>query len=82
MHLNTHGNIFLMFKERFWKVFIYACMSLLRAAPMAYGSSQAMGQIRAVAAGLYHSHSNSGSERGLRPTPQLRTHGNAQSLTQ
>ena len=32
-----------------------------RAAPMAFGGSQARGQIRAVAAGLYHSHSNSGS---------------------
>ena len=29
-----------------------------RAAPAAYGSSQAMGQIGATAAGLHHSHSN------------------------
>ena len=38
---------------------------------MAYGGSQAGGQIGAVAAGLHHSHSNMGSELYLRPTPQL-----------
>ena len=42
-----------------------------RAAPKAYGSSQERGQIGVVAAGLRHSHSNSGSETHLRPTPQL-----------
>ena len=36
----------------------------------AYGSSQARGRIGATAAGLYHSHSNVGSEPCL-PTPQL-----------
>ena len=34
---------------------------LFRAAPVAHGSSQARGQIRAVAAGLCHSHSHTGS---------------------
>ena len=43
-----------------------------RAAPAAYGSSQARGLLGAVAAGLHHSHSNRGSEPCLRPTPQLR----------
>ena len=43
-----------------------------RAAPPAFGSSQARGQIRATATGLHHSHSNSGSELYLRPIPQLR----------
>ena len=43
----------------------------LRAAPMAYGDSQARGQVGAVAASLHHSHSNVGSEPHLRPTPQL-----------
>ena len=38
---------------------------------MAHGNSQARGQIRAVAAGLRHRHSNSGSELHLRSTPQL-----------
>ena len=43
-----------------------------RAAPVAYRGSQARGLIGAVATGLYHSHSNAGSELYLRPTPQLR----------
>ena len=43
----------------------------LRAAPLAYGSSQAMGQIRAAAAGLHHSYSTARSELHLQPTPQL-----------
>ena len=40
---------------------------------VAYGGSQARGQIRAVAASLRHSHSHSkaGSEPRLRPTTQL-----------
>ena len=42
-----------------------------RAAPVAYGGSQARGRIRAVAAGLHHSHSNTISELCLRPTSQL-----------
>ena len=41
------------------------------AVPVACGSSQARGRIRAVATGLRHSHSNSGSEMCLHPTPQL-----------
>ena len=50
--------------------FIYFC--LFRAAPAAYGGSQAGGRIEAVAASLRHSHSNAGSEPRLRPTPQLK----------
>ena len=44
---------------------------LFRAAPAAYGGSQAGGRIRAVAASLRHSHSNARSQPHLRPTPQL-----------
>ena len=44
---------------------------LFRAAPMAYGSSQARVPIRNVAAGLHHSHSNVRSKSHLRPTVQL-----------
>ena len=33
-----------------------------RAAPAAYGGSQARGRIEATAAGLHHNHSNTGSE--------------------
>ena len=43
-----------------------------RAAPTAYGGSQAMGLIGTVADGLRQSHSNAGSEPCLQLTPQLR----------
>ena len=41
------------------------------AAPAAYGGSQTRDQIRAVAAGLHHSHGNVGSELHLLPIWQL-----------
>ena len=44
---------------------------LFRAAPTAYGGSQAGGPIGAIAIGLHHSHSNVGSEPYLRATPRL-----------
>ena len=43
-----------------------------------YVSSQARGQIEVIAAGLCHSHSNTGSKPCPRPIPQLS--GNAGSL--
>ena len=43
-----------------------------RSSPVAYGDSQARGLIRAVAAGLRQSHSNTGSEPRLQPTPSSR----------
>ena len=43
----------------------------LTAAGAAYGSSWARGQMRAAAAGLYHSHSKAGSQPHLQPTLQL-----------
>ena len=46
---------------------------LFRAAPVAYGGSQARDLIRAVGASLRQSHSNARSEPRLRPTPQLTT---------
>ena len=66
-HMYTHesqGSFIL-----FYVLFIY--FLLFRAAPVAYGGSQARGPIGAVATGLHHSHSNVGSEPRLRPTPQL-----------
>ena len=45
-----------------------------RAAPVTRGGSQAKGQIRAVGAGLHHSHSNGASEPHLQPTLQLTAH--------
>ena len=44
---------------------------LFRAAPIAYGSSQAKGPIRARAAHQSHSHSNTGCKPHLQPTTQL-----------
>ena len=52
--------------------FVLFCFCLFRAAPVAYGSSQARGQIGAIAASLHHSHSNARSKPHLQPTPQLR----------
>ena len=54
--------------------FLFVCFcffAFFRAAPAAYGGSQARGQIGAVATGLHQSHSNVGSEPHLQPTPQL-----------
>ena len=51
--------------------FLWVFLVFSRASPVAHGGSQPRGQIRAVAAGLYHSHSNAGSEPQLQPTPQL-----------
>ena len=45
--------------------------SPFRAAPAAYGGSQARGLTGAIAAGLRHSHSNARAETHLQPTPQL-----------
>ena len=51
--------------------FFFDLFSFSRAAPAAYGVSQARGLIGAVAASLRQSHSNTGSEPHLQPTPQL-----------
>jgi len=51
--------------------FIFLLFVLFRAAPAAYGGSQARGLIGATAASLRHSHSNTRSKPRLRPTPQL-----------
>ena len=53
----------------FFFSFFFFC--LFRAVPMAYGSSQARGQMGTAAAGLCHSHSNMGSKPHLQPTLQL-----------
>uniref|UniRef100_A0A8D1PF60 RRM domain-containing protein n=1 Tax=Sus scrofa TaxID=9823 RepID=A0A8D1PF60_PIG len=51
---------------------LFSCLFAISwAAPGAYGGSQARGPIGAVAAGLCQSHSNTGSEPRLQPTPQL-----------
>ena len=45
---------------------------LFRATPLAYGSSQSRGLIRATAAGLHHSHRSARSTLHLWPTPHFR----------
>ena len=60
-----------------WVIYLFIFLLLLflfchfRAALEAYGGSQARGWIRAIVAGLCHSHRNSRFEPCLRPTPQL-----------
>ena len=58
---------------------LFVCFCLFRATPMAYGSSQARGQMEAAAADLHHSHSST----GFRPRlwPNMRAHSKARSLT-
>ena len=51
--------------------FFLVFLVFTRAAPMAYGDSQARGLIGAVAASLRQSQSNARSEPHLQPTPQL-----------
>ena len=53
-------------------IYLFICLIVFfRAAPAAYGGSQARGLIGAVAASLRHSHSGAESKPHLRPTPQL-----------
>ena len=53
-------------------MFLFFCLfAFSRAAPRAYGCSQARGLIGAVAASLHLSHSNAGSEPRLQPIPEL-----------
>ena len=75
MHKSTKSLGFtspLAFPELSFKVFFFVCFVFLlfRAAPTAYGRSQARGQIGATAVSLCHSHGNAGSEPHLWP-PQL-----------
>ena len=51
--------------------FFFCPFAFSRAAPAAYGGSQARGRIGAVAAGLRHSHSHARSKLRLQPTPHL-----------
>ena len=59
--INLHKNI----KGKYF-VCLFVCLFLsLWASPVAYGSSQARGQIRTTAAGLHYSHRNTRSELHL-----------------
>ena len=60
-------NPFYFFKFNLILFFVFLSF---RATPVAYRGPQARGLIRAVAAGLHHSHSNAASKPCLPPTPQ------------
>ena len=68
-HLDYLSCVNFLYSFFFLSFFVVVAISW--ATPVAYGGSQARGQIRAVAAGLHHSHSNTGSKPRLQPTPQL-----------
>ena len=59
-----------LYTLQFFLFFVFFFLSF-GASPAAYGDSEARGLIRAAAASLCHSHSNSGFELCLQPTPQL-----------
>ena len=66
------GSISLSKEERLKQIIIIIIVFCsYRAAPAAYGGSQARGLTGATGAGLCHSHSNARSEPWLRPTPQF-----------
>ena len=52
----------LLYKSFVYLIFFFFVFCLYRAAPAAYGGSQARGQIAAVATSLHQSQSNAGSE--------------------
>ena len=55
------------------KIYLLTDGLFFRAASVAFGNSQARGQIESAAANLCHSHSNAGSGPQLQLTPQLVT---------
>ena len=63
------NNVF--FPKGFILFYLFCLFAISRVAPMAYGGSQARGQIGATAASLCQSHSNTGFEPYLQPTTQL-----------
>ena len=65
MNMRVHVSFFVCL------VFVFCLFAFSRATPAAYGGSQARGPVGAVVAGLRQSHSNTGSEPRLQPTPQL-----------
>ena len=67
-HMSIRALLFFYF---LFYLFIYLFFVFSRAAPKAYGGSQARGLIGATATGLCQSHSQARSELRLRPVPQL-----------
>ena len=75
MYVRYYSRIYYFIILLYFYIFSFCLFAFSRAAPVAYGSSQARDLIGATAAGLYQSHSNARSE------PRLPPHGNAGSLT-
>ena len=67
--INSLGEVFYQFFFSFSFFFFFFFFFFFRAIPAAYGGSQARSWIRDAAAGLHHSHSNTGSKLHLWPTP-------------
>ena len=82
-YLSTVSIVFLLQKvtglESYSMYGFHIAFYLVRAAPEAYGTSQARGQIGARPAGLHHSHSNIGSKSHL--AANTTAHGHTRSLT-
>ena len=72
---NPYKVVFFFYMEHWLLQLLHFFLSfffcLFWAALTAYGGSQVRGSIGAAATGLGHSHSNTGSEPHLQPTPQL-----------
>ena len=58
-------------QEKTLFLFIFCLFAFSRATSEAHEDSQARDLIGAIATGLHQSHSNTGSELRLQPTPQL-----------
>ena len=63
-------SMFVMYISLFYFI-LFCLLAISWAAPTAYVGSQARGLIVAEVSNLRQSHSNSGSEPRLQPTPQL-----------
>ena len=61
VQLETRMFVLGIYSVRTLLIIYFFGIGLFRAAPTAYGGSQAKGPIQAVAASLHHSHSNVGS---------------------
>ena len=68
-HCSAQGTVFKIIHPSFILLIIFSFfLSFFKATPVPFRSSQAVGRIRAVAASLYHSHSNAESKSYLQPT--------------
>ena len=69
--LMPSSNFIMVFLYMYVCMYVFCLFATSWVAPAAYGGSQARGRVRAVVISLHQSHSNTGSEPRLQPTPQL-----------